>query len=87
MASASGLFVGLTETQLIAIRDKAVADITAGRVVTSYSDSGSSVSKTYALPAKEMLMEAQHALSLLDPGTYGRRRKVIVTTWENRNSP
>lgn len=84
---ASGLFIGLSETQLLAIRDKAVADITAGRVVTSYSDSGSSVSKQYALPAKEMLSEALYALSRLDPGTYGHRRSVIVTNWENRNSP
>lgn len=84
---ASGLFIGLTEAQLLAIRDKAVADITAGRVVTSYSDSGSSVSKSYALPAKEMLQEALWALSRLDPGTYGHRRKVIVTNWENRDAP
>lgn len=82
---ASGLFIGLTETQLLAIRDKAVADITAGRVITSYSDSGSSVSKSYALPAKEMLAEALWALSRLDPGTYGRRRNVISTNWENRD--
>jgi hypothetical protein len=81
---ASGLFIGLTETQLLALRDKAVALITEGKTVMSYSDSGSSVTKQFALPPKEMLGEALYALSKLDPDTYGKSITVISTDWSFR---
>jgi hypothetical protein len=50
----------------------------------SYSDSGSSASKQFAMPPKEMLSEAMFALSRLDPATYGVRRTIISTDWQNR---
>jgi hypothetical protein len=50
----------------------------------SYSDSGSSASRQMVLPAKEMLSEALLALSRLDPATYGYRRTIISTDWQNR---
>lgn len=76
---AQGIFVGLPESDLLAIRDTAVADIKAGRVITSYSDSGSSVSKSYAMNPKEMLSESLYALRLLDPDTYGKATRIIRT--------
>jgi len=81
-----GLFIGLTEDELLAIRAKAVSAITAGLNVVSYSDSGSSVSKQWALPPKDMLAEANYALYLLDPQQYAnlRRRSVISVRWDNR---
>lgn len=78
---AQGIFVGLSESDLLDIRATAVADIKAGRVITSYSDSGTSVSKQYAMPPKEMLMEATYALRQLDPDTYGASVKVIRTDY------
>ena len=81
---ASGIFIGLDETQLLAIRNKAVALITEGKTLMSYSDSGSSGAKQFAMPPKEMLSEAQFALSRLDPLTYGQRRTVVSTNWNNR---
>jgi hypothetical protein len=81
---ASGLFIGLTECQLLALRDKAVSLITEGKTVMSYSDSGSSVTKQFALPPKEMLGEALYALSKLDPATYGKSITVISTDWSTR---
>jgi monoamine oxidase len=81
---AQGLFIGLTECELLAIKEKAVAMITTGQVLMSYSDSGSSASKQFALPPKEMLSEAMFALSRLDPATYGRRVTIISTDWQNR---
>lgn len=83
---AQGLFIGLTEDELLAIRAKAVAAITQGLNVVSYSDSGSSVSKQWALPPKDMLAEANYALYLLDPQQYAnlRRRSVISVRWDNR---
>jgi hypothetical protein len=81
---ASGLFIGLTECELLDIKAKAVAMITEGKTLMSYSDSGSSASKQFAMPPKEMLAEAMFALSRLDPETYGYRRTIISTDWQNR---
>jgi hypothetical protein len=57
-----------------------------GKVLMSYADSGSSSTKQFALPPKEMLAEALGALSQLDPQRYGRRRNVINTRYDNRNN-
>jgi hypothetical protein len=83
---ASGIFIGLTECELLAIRTKAVALITEGKTLMSYSDSGSSASKSMVMPAKEMLAEAQFALGILDPQQYpgSVRTKVIAVRWDNR---
>jgi hypothetical protein len=81
---ASGLFIGLTECELLDIKAKAVAMITEGKTLMSYSDSGSSASKQFAMPPKEMLSEAMFALSRLDPATYGSRTTVISTSWATR---
>lgn len=81
---ASGLFIGLTECELLDIKAKAVAMITEGKTLMSYSDSGSSASKQFAMPPKEMLAEAMFALSRLDPATYGVRRTIVSTDWQNR---
>jgi len=81
---ASGLFIGLTECELLDIKAKAVAMITEGKTLMSYSDSGSSASRQMVIPAREMLAEALFALSRLDPATYGRRTTVISTSWSTR---
>ena len=81
-----GLFIGLSEDELLAIKAKAVSLIMEGKVLMSYADSGSSSTKSFALPPKEMLAEALGALSQLDPQRYGRRRNVINTRYDNRNN-
>ena len=81
-----GLFIGLSEDELLAIKAKAVSMIMEGKVLMSYADSSSSATKSFALPAKEMLAEALGALSLLDPQRYGRRRNVINVRYDNRNN-
>jgi len=82
---ASGLFIGLTECELLDIKAKALAMIMEGKTLMSYSDSGSSASKQFAMPPKEMLSEAMFALSRLDPAIYCRRTTIISTDWQNRN--
>ena len=81
---AQELFIGLTECELLDIKSKAVALIIDGKTLMSYSDSGSSATKAFALPPKEMLSEAMFALSRLDPGKYGKRSTMIRTRWDNR---
>jgi len=82
---ASGIFIGLTEDQLLAIRDKAVTAITQGLNMTSYSDSGSSASKSWAMQPKEMLSEAQYALGIQFPASYPMSVRMTVgrTNWNN----
>lgn len=80
---ASGIFIGLTEDELLAIKAKAVTLITEGKTLMSYSDSGSSATKQFAMSPKEMLNEAMFALSRLDSQTYGIRRTVVSTNWQN----
>ena len=84
---AKGLLIGLTEDELLAIRAKAVAAITQGLNVVSYSDSGSSVTKSWALKPDVMLDEANHALYLLDPQQYAslRRTSVVAVRWDARS--
>ena len=78
MFMASGIFIGLNEDELLAIRVKALASITSGTVTMSYSDSGSSVSRQFAgMTPAQCLSEVLYALSILDPQTYGPVRTVL----------
>ena len=75
---ASGIFIGLSEDELLAIRTKALSSITSGTVTMSYSDSGSSVSRQFAgMTPAQCLSEAMYALSILDPSQYGPVRTVV----------
>jgi hypothetical protein len=80
---ASGIFIGLPIATLVAMRDAALAELTTGVVTTSYSDSGTSVSKQITMPAKERYNEACLALSYADSATYGERTTVIRSNWQN----
>lgn len=81
---AQGIFIGLTECELLDLKSKALQLIMDGKTLMSYSDSGSSATKAFALPPKEMLNEAMYALIRLDPGKYGKRTTMIYTRWDNR---
>jgi len=81
---AQGIFIGLTECELLDLKSKALQLIMDGKTLMSYSDSGSSATKAFALPPKEMLNEAMFALSRLDPAKYGKRTTMIYTRWDNR---
>lgn len=82
---ASGIFIGLEEQDLLDLRNKALAAMKQGRNLMSYSDSGSSASKQWSLPPKEMFDEAMFALSKLDPSTYGRRKTISRSDWRYRS--
>jgi hypothetical protein len=80
---ASGIFIGLPVLTLVSIRDAALVELTTGVITTSYSDSGTSVSKAITMPAKERFSEACFALSAADSDTYGERTTVIKSNWQN----
>jgi hypothetical protein len=68
----------LTQAQVEAIRDKAVEQLTAGRVTMSYSDSGTSVSKQWPMDITCVMVECRYALQLKDPQQYGSIDRVRV---------
>jgi len=79
---ALGLFVGLDEDTLLAYKQQALADM--GLAVTSYSDSGTSVNKTFGVPPKERLLEINYALSRLDSKKYGGAHTSVQKDWTYR---
>jgi len=77
---AQGLFiVGFTVEEVRAIQAKAKQLLLEGKTIMSWNDSGSSVTKQFALTVKETLEECAHALRVLDPATYRPRRRVLVS--------
>jgi hypothetical protein len=77
-----GLFVGLDEETLLQYKQEALGQL--GLAITSYSDSGTSVNKTFGMPAKERIQEINFALSKLDPKKYGGAHTSIQKNWTYR---
>ena len=78
---AQGLFItGFTVAEVLQIQAQAKQMLIEGKTLMSWSDSGSSVAKQFPMPVKEVLDECAHALRVLDPETYGRRRRVAQSS-------
>ena len=77
-----GIFVGLDEDTLLQYKQEALGQL--GLAITSYSDSGTSVNKTFGMPAKERIQEINFALSKLDPKKYGGAHTSIQKNWTFR---
>lgn len=78
---AQGLFViGFTIAEVLQIQAKAKEMLVEGKTIMAWSDSGSSVNKQFAMPVKEVLEECACALRVLDPATYGPRRRAAQST-------
>lgn len=81
---AKGLFVvGFTVEEVLAIQAKAKALILEGKTMMSYTDSGTSASKQFVMPVAEVLDECGHALQILSPDTYGKRRKYFSANFRS----
>lgn len=77
---AKGLFVtGFTVPEVLAIQAKAKALILEGKTIMNYTDSGTSVGKQFAMNPADVLDECAYALKKLDPATYGKRSRVLMT--------
>ena len=78
---AQGLFItGFTVAEVIQIQSKAKELLVEGKTVMAWGDSGSTVSKQFPMTVKEVLEECAYALRILDPATYGPRRRVSQST-------
>jgi hypothetical protein len=75
---AQGLFtVGFTVAEILQIQTKAKQMLLEGKTLMTWSDSGSSAGKQFAMPVKETLEECAFALRKMAPETYGGRRRTI----------
>jgi hypothetical protein len=80
---AKGTYIGFPKQDLLDIYNAALAQIKSGTIVTSYSDSGTSIGKTVVGDANDRAAEAYFALSQLEPENYPERTTVIRTDWRN----
>lgn len=82
---AKGLFTGENEATLLSIKAAALASIQKGQVIVSWSESGTSVSKTFpGITPREVYEEAVFALRKLAPQTYGYAVRVVQGSMKNR---
>ena len=84
---ARGLFITFTEKQLLDLRDKAIADLLAGTVVTTWSDSGTSVGRTITGNADMILEECNDTLRQRWPETYGAKLRHLSADISNIYPP
>jgi hypothetical protein len=74
---AQGLFItGFSVAEVLQIQARAKELLIEGKTIMQWIDSGSTVTKQFPMPVKEVLEECAYALRVLDPATYGPRRNV-----------
>lgn len=77
---AQGLFtVGFTVTEILRIQARAKEMLMEGKTLMSWADSGSNATKQFPMTVEKTLEECAHALRVLDPATYGRRRRIVTS--------
>jgi hypothetical protein len=75
---AQGLFtVGFTVAEILQIQTRAKQMLLEGKTLMTWSESGSSAGKQFAMPVKETLDECALAFLKLEPETYDGRRRTI----------
>ena len=72
--AARGLFVNISEADVLAIQAKAIKLLKEGKTIMSYGDQGTSVTKGFPMEIPAVLEECIYALKELDPDTYGSNR-------------
>lgn len=77
-----GIYVGLDEDTLLQYKQEALGQL--GLAVTSYSDSGTSVNKTFGMPAAQRIQEINYALSRIDSKKYGGAHTSVQINWDTR---
>jgi|APGre2960657423_1045063.scaffolds.fasta_scaffold06962_2 hypothetical protein len=78
MAQATGCFLILSQARIEAIADKAASMLMEGKTMMSYSDSGTSVGKSFPMDIQTTLIECRYALQIKDPAQYGSIDRVRV---------
>jgi hypothetical protein len=78
MARPTGCFLILSQARIEALVEKAYENLASGRVLMSYSDSGTSVSKDWPMTVEQVMIECRYALQIKDPQQYGGIDRVRV---------
>jgi hypothetical protein len=78
MARVTGCFLILSQQRIEAIADKAAALLMDGKTMMSYSDSGTTVTKSFPMDIQTVMMECRYALQIKCPDTYGHIDRVRV---------
>lgn len=78
MARATGCFLILSQARIEAIADKAASLLLEGKTMMTYTDSGTSVSKSFPMDVEKVLVECRYALQIKDPAQYGSIDRVRV---------
>lgn len=84
MAELLRLFFGLPETEVLQIRDSALAIIKEGKTLMNVSAGGKTGAKQFPMPPKEVIFEANAALRHLNPDKYGRRIRKTYAHFRER---
>jgi len=74
----TGCFLILKQSQIEAIRDTAAALLASGKTVMAYTDSGTTISKSFPADPMTVMVECNFALKCKDPNQYGARDTVRV---------
>jgi hypothetical protein len=67
-----GIFLGMSENDLLTALEAARAQAKTGQTKVSWSAAGISVGKAQNMPPGEVILEIRYALQKLDPLAYGR---------------
>jgi hypothetical protein len=78
MARPTGCFLILSQARIEALVEKAYENLASGRVLMSYSDSGTSVSKDWPMTVERVLVECRYALQIKNPQQFGGIDRVRV---------
>ena len=78
MARPSGCFMILSQQRIEAIADRAATLLMEGKTMMQYTDSGTSVVKSFPMDIQTVLIECRYALQLKDPNQYGSPDRVRV---------
>ena len=78
MATPTGCFLILSQQRIEAIADRAAELLMDGKTMMSYTDSGSSVTKSFPMDLQTVLIECRYALQIKDSNTYGNIDRVRV---------
>ena len=74
----TGCLLIFSTLQLEAMKDGQFTSISGNKVMLSYSDSGTTVNKEFAMDTRTFLVELRYALQIRDPNKYGARDTVRV---------
>lgn len=75
---AKGLLITFTEQEILAIRAECLKNLTTNTVVTSWSDSGTSVGKQLVMDTERLLEEVNFALQSRWPAVYGYKSRHLA---------